>query len=110
MAIEHQGAVGQGRRGDEPLALQVAVDEDLDAGIGRAQVAAEQAALLAVVGEQVLGHRQQVPFRLLRRDLRAKGGELEADVADQLGPVAGQVAAAVIEAKGAGGIHMLVAW
>ena len=52
---EAEGLAGQKQVGRQPLLAAEVVEELLDAGVGRAAVVAEQAGLLAVVGQQAVG-------------------------------------------------------
>jgi hypothetical protein len=103
VAVEDEGVLGQAR--DVAATGEVAVEEGLDALVGRRQHLAEQTALLAVVGEQVARHRQEFAVTLGRHHLVAERRELEGDVADQLAAVAVLVDPLVAQAQRALHVH-----
>jgi hypothetical protein len=79
--VQHEAGGGQFHPAGHAVAGQIAVDEVLDAPIRRAAIAAQQAAVLAIVAQQVVGDVQQVVAVAAPAGL-VQGGQLQVDLAD----------------------------
>jgi hypothetical protein len=83
IAIENERLARQTDELLEAEAGELRVEEILDALIGRAEVAAEEARLLSVASEEIAGQVNELLVALVVGDRKTHGGNLEHDHAHQ---------------------------
>ena len=95
--VEDQGVFRQSRH--RAGVGEIAFEEILDTPVGRAQVAGQQARLLAIAVEQVAGNREKIAASAARARRLPRRGQLEVDV--QLQALAGfaRVAQIVVQSE-----------
>jgi hypothetical protein len=84
--VQHEAGGGQFQFGRDAVALEIAVEEILDAPVGGAAIAPQQAPVLAVVAQQVVGDVQPVVGVAAPAGL-IESRQLQVDLADVAQPL-----------------------